>query len=307
MNKFSGHLHKTYLKESTIIFLMATMMISPTAISSYLYCPRKLFLERILGLFKYPKEAMVKGTIKHEIFEDINNKEKEIVTSIKEKLSEERLLNLYRKEYSIIARKKILKHSKELDKFKIDNLEFFQNFWPTLLNEAETRSKSVFDFIEEHNLFGDELWEKLTPKIISELRISDSELGVRGIIDELRDYGNLYVPVELKSGKSPEKGVWPGHKSQIALYMMILKGQGKTVKEGIIKYIDEKKEVTIQLNTLLEDESKKQLILVRTLLQEKKLPERIDSFNKCSACQLKEDCYNDKFIEEKMKEKKLIS
>jgi len=284
---------------------MSIMMLSPTAISSYLYCPRKLFLERILGLVKYPKDAMVKGTIKHGIFEDINNKEKEIISSIKEKLSQERLLNIYRKEYSVIARKKILFHKKELEKFNIDPLDFFIKFWKTLLDEAETRAKTIYEFIETNNIFGIELWEKITPKIISELRISDEELGVRGIIDELRDYGNQYVPVELKSGKSPEKGVWPGHKSQIALYMMVLKNQGKFVKEGIIKYIDEKKEVTIQLNTLLEDESKKQLLLVRNLLEEKKLPERVDSFNKCSACQLKEDCYNDKFIEDKLKEKKL--
>lgn len=284
---------------------MQYYMITPTALSSYLYCPRKLFLERILGLFKFPKEAMIKGTVKHEIFEEINNKEKEIVISIKEP-DYEKILNKYRREYSIIARKIILKHSKQLKKYDVDGLELFTSFWKTLISEAEDKSKNINIFIEEHNIFGEELWEKLIPKIISEYRISDAILGLRGIIDEIRDYKDRLIPVELKSGKSPQTGVWPGHKIQIAAYMILLKNKGETIKEGLIKYIDEKKEVIIPMNPLLEEEVKKQIIIVNRLLTEKILPKHIDAPNKCSACQLKEECYNKEFIQEKMKEKNII-
>ena len=37
--------------------------ISVSTLSAYMYCKRKLFLERVLGLFEPEKEALVKGTI----------------------------------------------------------------------------------------------------------------------------------------------------------------------------------------------------------------------------------------------------
>ncbi|MBI2659513.1 hypothetical protein HYX05_05440, partial [Candidatus Woesearchaeota archaeon] len=58
------------------------MKISVSLLSSYLYCSRKLFLEKVLLLEEPPKESLVMGSIRHETYDNINKKEEEIVTSI---------------------------------------------------------------------------------------------------------------------------------------------------------------------------------------------------------------------------------
>ena len=42
-------------------------MLSVTHLSSYLYCPRKLYLQKVLSIYEPPKEALVKGTIRHKM------------------------------------------------------------------------------------------------------------------------------------------------------------------------------------------------------------------------------------------------
>ena len=58
------------------------MYISVTMLSSYLYCKRKLFLERVLGLFEPDKGALVKGSIRHKTYEEINKIEENIFKKI---------------------------------------------------------------------------------------------------------------------------------------------------------------------------------------------------------------------------------
>jgi len=50
------------------------------------------------------------------------------------------------------------------------------------------------------------------PILISEQRIGSDKLQLKGIVDRIEVYENGYVPVELKTGKIPKEGVWPGHR-----------------------------------------------------------------------------------------------
>lgn len=59
------------------------MKIPVSLLSTYLYCPRKLFLQEVLLLEEPPKDIVVMGSIRHETHDLINKKEEEIVTSIK--------------------------------------------------------------------------------------------------------------------------------------------------------------------------------------------------------------------------------
>ena len=68
-------------------------------LSSYMYCPRKLYLERVLKLYEPPKEALVKGSIRHETYDLINKNEEKLVKSIKEKLPLEKIRAKYTNEY----------------------------------------------------------------------------------------------------------------------------------------------------------------------------------------------------------------
>ncbi|MBU1704594.1 MAG: hypothetical protein KJ922_04465, partial [Nanoarchaeota archaeon] len=79
-------------------------MISVTSLSSYLYCQRKLFLERVLGLFELPKAALIKGTVRHETYDLINKGEEALVRSITKLILFEELNAKYRREYDRMLR-----------------------------------------------------------------------------------------------------------------------------------------------------------------------------------------------------------
>ncbi len=217
------------------------MKISVSLLSSYLYCSRKLFLEKVLMLEEPPKESLVMGSIRHETYDHINKKEEEIVTSITNRMPLENIQELYKKEYLKILRKAIANNKNRLDKVNLNMLDAYRKSFPFIMEESSLRSTNIFNFIEENNIFGEELWQKLTPKIISELRIESEELRLKGIIDQIHVYDNEYVPFELKTGRTPTDGVWPGHRIQIAAYSLLLQEKfNKEIKEGFVFYLDTK-------------------------------------------------------------------
>ena len=279
------------------------MAISVSLLASYLYCPRKIYLERVLGFFELPKKALVIGTIKHGIFDEINKKEEEIVTNITEKTSLEGLQETYKNAYSKIHRDVIIKNKEKLRELELNIQDIFKKTWPLILNEAQNRSLNVFNFIQKHMVFGKELWEKLTPKIQSEFKIKSETLGLSGIIDQIEIYEKGYVPIELKSGKAPKEDAWPNHKIQVAAYAMLLEEKFNTeVKEGFIHYLDVNEKRHIPINIFLKEETNELKNKVKALLESKEIPSVCDNENKCNACGLRETCFDEKKLKKKQKE-----
>jgi len=278
-------------------------MLSVSALTSYLYCERKLYLQRVLGFYEPPKEATVKGSIRHKIYEQINNKEEEIVSSITERIGLEEILQLYKKHYNKILRDVIRKSKEELKKFDVKPNEFFKQLWPLILNESETRAKNVHDFMQFHLVFGKKLWEKLTPKIKSEFWIESEKLKLRGIIDQIEIYDKGFVPVELKTGYCPKEGVWQNHKIQIGAYALLLEEKYNTqIKEGFITYLDSNQRRHVPVNIFLKHEIIDLMEKVSKLLKNKEIPAMCDNKKKCSKCGLKDVCYDKKTIKKRMKE-----
>ena len=270
------------------------MKISVSMLSAYLFCSRKLFLQQVLALKEPPKESTVLGSLRHEIYDFINQQEEKIVTSIKEKAQYDELKALYKKFYSKILREKIIKNKSRINGVNLDIVDVFKRTWPLILGEAETRSKNIFDFIQKYNIYGQELWEKLTPKIISEMRVSSDTLQLKGIVDKIEIYENSYVPIELKTGKMPKEGVWPGHRIQIVAYAMLIEEKFKTkIKEGFIHYLDAKETRQITINPFMKEEIINLIKEVQELLKNQDLPNYCDNKNKCTNCGLRETCYNE--------------
>ena len=91
------------------------MKISVSLLSSYLYCSRKLFLEKVLLLKEPPKESIVMGSIRHETYDKINKTEEGIVTSITKKTALDKIQELYKQKYLAILRKAIATNRKRID------------------------------------------------------------------------------------------------------------------------------------------------------------------------------------------------
>ena len=270
------------------------MKISVSMLSSYIYCSRKLFLQKILAVEEPPKESLVLGSLRHEIYDFINQSEERIVTSITNKIQYSELISLYKSFYSRALREKVIKYRSRIKEVNLDIVDVFKRTWPLILEEAEIRAKNIFDFVQKYNIYGKELWKKLTPKIISEQRIDSNELQLKGIIDRIEIYENSYVPIELKTGKMPKEGVWPGHRIQIAAYAMLLEEKFKTsVKEGFVRYLDAKETRQIAINPFMKEEIINLVKEVQELLKNQDVPNYCENKNKCTNCGLKETCYNE--------------
>ena len=270
------------------------MKIPVSLLSTYLYCSRKLFLQEVLMLEEPPKESIVLGSIRHEAYDLINKKEESIVTSIKALASLEILHSLYKKEYLAILRKVIVNNKKRIGNVNLNMLDVYKKSFPFIIEEANVRSLNIFNFINANNVFGEELWQNLTPKIISELKLESEQLGLVGIIDQVHIYGDDYVPFELKTGKSPQDGVWPSHRIQIAAYSLLLQeGFNKQIKEGFVVYLDTKDRRHVAINPYMKEEVKQLVNEVISLLEKKDLPDFCNNENKCRKCGLKQTCYNE--------------
>jgi len=273
------------------------MKISVTMLSTYLYCPRMLFLQRVLALEEPPKESLVLGSLRHEIYDFVNQKEENLVTSITKSLEYDNIMALYKNAYSNILREKIIKYKSRIKEVNLDIVDVFKRTWPLILDEAELRAKNISNSIKKFNVYGKELWQKLTPKIISEKRVQSEKLQLKGIIDRIEVYEDGYVPIELKTGKMPKEGVWPGHRIQIAAYSMLIEEKfNTTVKEGFVRYLDSKETRHITINPFMREEITNLVKEVQNLLKNQQPPNYCENKNKCTNCGLRETCYNEEEV-----------
>lgn len=272
-------------------------------LTSYMYCKRKLYLQYVLKFFEPIKVPTIKGTIRHETYDLINKEDENIVKSIKKRKTLEELKEMYKNKTSKFLRNTIKKHKDDLKKLGINGVELFKNTWPLILEESDSRASNVFNFMQKNNIFGEELWEKLTPKIQSEVKVESDELNLKGIIDQVYVYEDGIVPIELKTGRCPREDVWPNHKIQIGAYAMLLKDKFKQdVKEGFVHYLDVNAKRHIPINPFLVLEIKGLINKVNSTLEEEKAPEFTTNPNKCKSCGIKEQCYDSKLIKRKIKE-----
>ena len=242
------------------------------------------------------------GSIRHETYDNINKKEEEIVTSITKRADLENIRELYRKEYLKILRKAIASNKKRLEIVNINMLEAYKKSFPFIMEESSTRAANIFNFIEANNVFGEELWQKLTPKIISELRVESDELKLKGIIDQVHVYDKEYVPFELKTGRTPSDGIWPSHRIQIAAYSLLLQEKfNKEVKEGFVVYLDTKEKRHIAFNPFMKQEVMQIVDEIIELLENKELPDFCNNENKCRKCGLRKTCYNEEEVNNLLK------
>ena len=279
------------------------MKISVSMLSTYLYCPRKLFLQKVLQIEEIPKESLVLGSIRHEVYDFINKAEETLVKSITEKAEYEKLKEIYKQAYIKKVREAIIRNKPRIREASLDIVNVFKRTWPYIMGEAEERAANIFNFIQEHNIYGNELWENLTPKIISELSIESDTLQLKGIIDKIEIYKEGYVPIELKTGKAPKEGLWPGHKIQIAAYALMLEEKyQKPVKGAFVHYLDNKEKRHIAINPFMKEEIINLVREIQELLEKKSLPNYCQNRNKCVNCGVKGTCYNEQEVDVLMSE-----
>jgi len=281
-------------------------MLSVTDLSSYIYCSRKLYLQKVLGLYEPVKEATFKGSFTHELHDLATKSDEGIVKSIKQRFSLEEIKDIYLVKYRELLRHLILKNKDMLKHFDLNEKDVFKKNILIIEEEAGLRAANVHKCLVDFNVVGDKLWDKLTPKILSELRIENPALGLKGVIDRIYQYETGLVPIELKTGKAPREGAWPGHKIQIAAYALLLESQfNSEIKEGFIHYLEAEQKRHIAINSFLRIEVKELIRTVNSMLTSMQIPNFCGNENKCNICGLKGSCYNEKELNRLLKSKTL--
>lgn len=267
-------------------------MIAVSSLLSYLYCPRKLFLEKVLDIAEVPKGVVILGGIKHRVFDVFNSGEASIVCAIKPSAKKEEISGSYKSCFADILRRAIMTSRNQFKRAGLSPMDAFNEFMPFFARAADSRAVFVYDFMKKHKIHGNALWNILSPKIKSEYKISSASLGISGKIDRIEIYEDSLVPVELKTGSPPKEGAWESHKIQLAAYALLLEDTFKTnIPEGIVQYIDSGKRIQVFINPFLKDQVRALASSVRALLSSKELPAIIENRNKCSSCSLREKCH----------------
>jgi len=266
-------------------------MLSVTAITSYMYCPRKLYLTRILKLSEPPKAVMTMGSLRHEIYDQVNKAEKQLIIAINA-YDPNRITETYKQKYADITRSVLINFKPQLQEVQIPLIDAFKDVWPFFEQEYKFRATNLQHFMQTSNLTGIALWENLTPKIESEISVSSTILNLKGIVDRIELHEKEIIPTEVKTGKAPTDTVWEPHKIQLAAYIMLLEEKyQRPITRGYIHYILENKKIEIIINPFLKDEVKELTRKTEELLNCKELPPIIKSESKCNICGLKDECY----------------
>ncbi len=244
-------------------------MISASDLSAWEFCPRQVYLKHILGVKPEKKEVMIKGTVKHKIFEKMieshkKNRRFKVSTIIEDTLSK------YVEDFE--------KFGTDLDSFKKDLNQCFD-----ILGEKINKNRfPIPEFCEE--------W------------IESEDLGLKARVDVIFDDSGEWIVGDLKTNTSD----FPGTRIQIGAGALLFEEHMNT-KVNKIKIISHNDWSEKEIH--LTDELRKQILKTRddinNMLKSKEPPPTCSNFNKCAKCDNWESHCKPKNIPEELSEEKM--
>ena len=285
-----------------ILTALLPPMLSVSALSTYLFCARKLFLQQALKLREPEKPATLLGTIRHEALAAMHQGDERVILETEAVLPPAELQLRYRTAYAQALRDTILRRKQQLKSLGYSLPQVFYKLWGLALREAEQRSHFAFRLMEAHQAHGSALWQ-LLPQTRSEVALSSAALGLRGIVDHIEVSDGDIIPIEIKSGRAPERGAWESHQVQLGAYLLLLSEQHqKQITTGFIRYVDEGEERSVILNPFLRHTILHIRDQAAALIRSSEIPPYTANRNKCASCGLREQCYDQPFITERLAE-----
>lgn len=251
-----------------------------SALSSWVHCPRQFYLAYVLKKEEPPKDVMILGLIKHKLHEYISNNNRALITHFKPQDNpQERLQHAYTE----LLQKIIRAHRYALKRVNVTPHDAFRSAVPLTRFEATATANTITPLLRQ-GLTGEKLWDSITPKVKTEYSVKSTTLGLKGRIDRLECYENNLVPVELKSGKAPQDGIWDTHRVQAAAYALMLEDTFKTsVPTSIVHYIDHDSKRELVMNPYLKEQVTDTIAQLRACLASQELPNGCGREN-CPSC-----------------------
>ena len=266
-------------------------ILNVTDLSSYLYCPRKFYINKVLGLREPANKQMIEGRIRHEILEKFFNHEKRIVESFKIPSSKKQIIKKFQELLENLMDIIFAKNQEQINDFSISKKELRDKINSSMEKEISLRAESIEQTIER-GFLGESLWENLSPKYLSELPLYSENLGLKGRADRVLISEEGIIPFELKT-REIEK-IWPSDEIQITAYAMLLEEKhNKQIPLGIIEAGNKKHEIKITIETKkkVTDLIKEiRQVLDDSIKEQKNNVKYPPSFSKCQSCPWEETC-----------------
>ncbi|MFH1337589.1 MAG: CRISPR-associated protein Cas4 [Nanoarchaeota archaeon] len=223
-------------------------MISASDLSSWSFCPRQVYFQKVLGIKPEKTEAMIKGTIKHKIFE-------EIIKSYKKTGK----FNLSR-----ITKRVLFEYDEDFKNFGT-NVDFFKDelecSFGILSNKIKGNEFSIPHFCEK--------W------------VESEDLGMKARIDAIFGDSNDWIVGDLKTSTSD----FLGTRMQIGAGALLFEKQ-MNINVQKIRIISHKDwtEKEIELTDELREYILETRDEIKEMLETKELPTMSENPNKCAKC-----------------------
>lgn len=250
-----------------------------TDLSTYLYCPRKYYLTKILKIKEPLNEKMAKGKLKHLVLNILNQKEPEIIESIQKQISEEEIVFMYNKKIKSII-DYIFETSSETKIFKINKEIFLSDFIESSKKEIVYKAKSIKSLTDK-KIFGKDILYYLASQK-TEFKIESDFLV--GKIDKVSFEKDMVIPYEIKN---KEEIFYPDI-IQLTAYAILAESHfKKKITFGFIELNSRKERIEIT------DKLKKEVFsLISEIQNLKSLPKFPSNLKKCNNCTIQKKCYS---------------
>jgi len=261
-------------------------------ISDFFYCKRKVFLRRVRRIKEKPNKEMMKGMLKHKIYDELNRKEEYLVKAITEPLNCRDIESLYYNTLFVIANKIFSKYHNLISRYEISKEIFWREFISLAGEEVSLRANALRKLIEQ-GFLATELWQRLEPKYYTEYQLVDFNLMLKGRVDRLLLHKSRAIPIELKNGKVKGEP-YISDKIQLAAYALLIENVlGKKVVSGKIKYSNST--FTILITAEMKQEVLDILNRIREMEKTREEPPILSNFRKCERCGLRNICFRNSF------------
>ncbi len=225
--------HDSNLRGYELGSIESDIILPVTALCEFLFCKRCFYLTYKMGLPKPTTKNAIMGGMLHEIHIQLLSKEFKITSkfSFNEELEE----TAHR--YMIEAEKILHQICKDFEEvFEMFGMEF-ENELSRIHEHLEIVSMKWADWIRKlaitHGVDGVELARICIPYRRFEEYYKAPELALCGKVD-LIEHGK---PVEVKTGKAPNFGIYPSHALQVIWYALLMEYvEGRDVDYAEVYY-----------------------------------------------------------------------
>jgi CRISPR/Cas system-associated exonuclease Cas4 (RecB family) len=184
-------------------------ILSPTAINTYLFCPRKFYLRYIKRLRTKPSIHLIRGHIVHRTIHDFHKNHPRVVPGMSLRTLRQELLDIFERHWEE-ARESL----KSLGLTKEEIESYHDDSQLMLLNFSHWFYKNNIPIPD-----------------LSETKIVSKNLRLMGIIDAVHQWPDRVILVDYKTSKYP--AITNDIQRQAALYALLYRDKYKKVPEAV--------------------------------------------------------------------------